>query len=135
MALTNAPAQGADASRNRRVLLVEDEPILRTSIRRNLERRGIDVTEAGTVVEALTSARGELPDLLVLDINLPDGSGWDFLRELRASGCVPPTVVMSAGQVTRARLLEFGIEVFLMKPFRIEALVKLVTANPAALVR
>jgi DNA-binding response OmpR family regulator len=133
MAVTNARVQSthADVSRYRRILLVEDEPVLRTSIRRNLELRGVFVTEARTVGEALTSARGDLPDLVVLDINLPDGSGWDFLRELRASGSVPPTVVMSAGRVTRARLREFGIEVFLLKPFLIEALAKLVTANPA----
>jgi two-component system KDP operon response regulator KdpE len=133
MAVTNARVQStrADVSRYRRVLLVEDEPVLRTSIRRNLELRGVFVTEAGTVGEALTSALGDLPDLLVLDINLPDGSGWDFLRELRASGSVPPTVVMSAGRVSRTRLREFGIEAFLVKPFLIDALVKLVTVNPS----
>jgi DNA-binding response OmpR family regulator len=132
MAATDALSHSARAEARpyRRVLLVEDEPILRTSIRRNLERRGIGVTEAGTVGEALASARGERPDLLVLDINLPDGSGWDFLRELQASGSVPPTVVMSAARVTRARLHDFGIEAFLLKPFPIDMLVKLVSANP-----
>ncbi len=132
MAVTDALIKRASgyAPRYRRVLLVEDEPILRTSIRRNLELRGVDVIEAGTVGEALISARGDRPDLLVLDINLPDGSGWDFLRALRASGLVPPTVVMSAGRVTRARLREFGIEAFLAKPFVIDVLVKLVTVNP-----
>jgi len=131
MEITNASAQGAcaDAPRYRRVLLVEDESVLRTFIRRNLERRGIEVTEAGTVDEALALSRGDRPDLLVLDINLPDRSGWDFLRELRASGSVPPTVVISAGRVARERLREFGIAAFLLKPFPIDALVQLVTAD------
>lgn len=131
MALTNGPTHGAcaDPPRYRRVLLVEDEADLRTFIRRNLERRGVEVTEAATVGEALALARGVRPDLLVLDINLPDGSGWDVLRELRTSGPLPPTVVTSAGRVGRERLLEFGIAAFLPKPFAIEELVELVTMH------
>jgi len=131
MAATDAPHQIAsvDVVRSRRVLLIEDEAVLRTFLRRNLERRGVEVTEAGTVGEALRLVRGDGPDLMVLDINLPDRSGWDFLRELRASGPVPPTVVMSAGRVARERLREFGIAAFLPKPFAIEAFIELVAAN------
>jgi len=128
---SHAPRLGARAAapRYRRVLLVEDDAVLRTFLRRNLERRGIEVTEAGTVDEGLVVARADPPDLLVLDINLPDRSGWDFLHALRASGPVPPTVVMSAGRVARERLREFGIAAFLPKPFAIQAFVELVNAN------
>jgi len=114
------------APRYRRVLLVEDEAPLRTIIHRNLEHRGIEVTDAGTVAEALAAARYSTPDLLLLDINLPDRSGWDVLRDLRRSGSVPPTVVISAVRVPPARLREFGVLAYLPKPFPLDALVRLV---------
>lgn len=133
MVIKNASATGGrnqtGATRSRRVLVVEDEAPLRLILRRNLEHRGIQVTEAGTVAEALAAARGDPPDLLVLDINLPGGSGWDVLRELGVTGPVPPSVVMSAGRVPRERLREFGVVAFLPKPFPIDALVRLVTAE------
>ncbi len=119
----------ADSTRSRRVLVVEDEAPLRLIVRRNLERRGIEVTEAGTAAEALAAARRDPPDLLVLDINLPDRSGWDVLSQLRESGSVPRTIVMSAARVPRERLREFGIAAFLPKPFPIDAPVRLVTAK------
>jgi DNA-binding response OmpR family regulator len=120
---------GATASRYRWVLLVEDEAPLRAILHQNLARRGIDVTDAGSVAEALAAIRLMPPDLILLDINLPDRSGWDVLRELRATGKVPPTVVVSAVQVPPAKLREFGIAAFLPKPFPIDALVRLVTGE------
>jgi DNA-binding response OmpR family regulator len=119
----------AQATHSRHVLVVEDEAPLRMIVQRNLERRGIQVIAAGTAAEALAAARSDPPDLLVLDINLPDGSGWDVLRELRGGGLLPPTVVMSAGRVPRQLLQEFGIAALLPKPFPIDALVRLVTAE------
>jgi DNA-binding response OmpR family regulator len=136
MVITNRIASDvrrqAEARRSRRVLVVEDEAPLRVIVRRNLEHRGIHVTEAGTVAEALAAARGDPPDLLVLDINLPDRSGWEVLRELRLSGSVPRTIVMSAARVPRDRLREFGVAAFLPKPFPIDALVRLVTSEAEA---
>jgi DNA-binding response OmpR family regulator len=114
------------APRYRRVLVVEDEAPLRAIVHRNLERRGIEVTDAATVAEALAAARHSAPDLLLLDINLPDRSGWDLLRDLRQSGPVPPTVVISAVRVPPARLREFAVLAYLPKPFPLDALVRLV---------
>lgn len=118
-----------DTLRYRRVLLVEDEAPLRAILHNNLERRGIEVTDAGSVAEALAVARQMPPDLILLDINLPDRSGWDVLRDLRASGSMPPTIVVSAVQVPPARLREFGVTAFLPKPFPMDALVRLVTGE------
>jgi two-component system KDP operon response regulator KdpE len=134
MAIINANADGARtfAPRYGPLLLVEDELTLRRTIRRNLERRGIGITEAGTLREGLASAGKARPSLLVLDINLPDGSGWELLHQLRATGSIPPTIVISAGRVARDRLHEFGIAAFLPKPFRIEALLRQVSALLAA---
>jgi DNA-binding response OmpR family regulator len=117
------------ASTVRRVLVVEDEEPLRRVIRRNLERRGVAVDEARTAADALVALRQGLPDLLLLDINLPDRTGWDLLRELRSLGRMPRTAVVSAVRVAPERLREFGVNAYLPKPFPIEALLGLVSAS------
>lgn len=110
----------------RRVLLVEDEVTLRRVIARNLTSRGISVHEAGTAVEALQAATTEKPDLLLLDINLPDQTGWDVLRELKRRGTDVPTIIVSAVRVSQSRLDEFHPLAYLPKPFPIDALLRLV---------
>jgi len=108
-----------------RVLLVEDEPRLRQVLVRNLVGRGVVVTEAGTAREAVDAALSDQPDLLLLDINLPDQTGWDVLRELRR-GSEIPTIILSAVGVSHKRLDEFQPIAYLPKPFPIEALLRLV---------
>ena len=110
----------------RRVLLVEDEVLLRQVVARNLTSRGIHVSEAGTTGEAVLSATIERPDLLLLDINLPDQTGWDVLRELKRRGTEVPTIIVSAVRVGQNRLDEFQPLAYLPKPFPIEALLRLV---------
>ena len=110
----------------RRVLLVEDEVPLRRVIARNLTSRGMDVCEAGTATDAVRAATTEHPDLLLLDINLPDQTGWEVLRELKRRGTDVPTIVVSAVRVSQGRLEEFHPLAYLPKPFPIEALLRLV---------
>lgn len=113
-------------ARVRRVLLVEDEPTLRRVIARNLISRGLDVDEAGTAQEAVEMATSTHPDLMLLDINLPDQTGWDVLRELRRRSTEVPTIILSAVRVGSNRLAEFHPIAYLPKPFPIEALLRLV---------
>jgi len=123
--MTDTEIAGAPA-RYRRVLLVEDEPPLRRVVSRNLTGRGLQVREAETAAEALAAVRSDRPDLLLLDINLPDRTGWDVLRELRGRGQEVPTIVISAVRVTESRLEEFRPLAYLPKPFPLEALLRLV---------
>ena len=104
------------------VLLVEDDPSLGVILERNLEARGYRVDRAQTLAQALASLAAGAPRVMLLDVNLPDGSGWDVLRALEAAGRHVPTVVLSAVQVSRARLGEFRPEACLPKPFPLEAL-------------
>jgi DNA-binding response OmpR family regulator len=113
-------------ARVRRVLLVEDEPTLRRVIARNLASRGLDVQEAGTAHDAVEVATKARPDLLLLDINLPDQTGWDVLRELRRRNSEVPTIILSAVRVSHNRLDEFHPIAYLPKPFPIDALLRLV---------
>src|SRR5205814_1433493 len=123
------PDQRVDVAtppRYERVLVVEDEAPLRRIIARNLASRGVQVREASTAGEALQASSSELPDLLLLDINLPDRTGWDVLREFKQRNVQVPTIVVSAVRVSQSRLDEFQPMAYLPKPFPIEALLRLV---------
>lgn len=113
-----------------RILVVEDEARLRQVIVLNLLARGRLVREAATAIDAVAAIREERPDLLLLDLNLPDRSGWDVLRELRQERIEVPTVVVSAVRAVPSRLAEFHPLAYLPKPFPLEALLRLVAADP-----
>ncbi len=119
-----------------RILLVEDDEVLRDLIGRNLEVRGHEVREAEDARSALAQLRATVFDLIVLDICLPDQTGWDVLRTALREGRVAPldvvgeeqklpVVVLSAVRVSPRRLAEFHPLAYLPKPFPIEALLRL----------
>lgn len=110
----------------RHVLLVEDEPLLNQIITRNLVVRGHVVRSVATGAEAVQEALAELPELLLLDLYLPDQSGWDVLRKLKAHGMSVPVVIISAVRPVPQRLQEFQPLAYLPKPFLIEALLRVV---------
>jgi CheY-like chemotaxis protein len=119
----------AETGAGRRVLLVDDGTVLRQAFARALTGRGYAVTEAGSHAEAMTAlgaGPGEPPfDLMVLDINLPDATGWDVLRDLRAAGRDLPVIVMTGVTPRTERLREFRPDGVLQKPFPIDALYRL----------
>ena len=92
-------------TRYERILLVEDEKRFADIVARNLDARGCSVETAPTAREAIEALDRALPDLLLLDINLPDRSGWDVLRHLRNRRLDVPTVVVSAVRVSRVSLV------------------------------
>jgi DNA-binding response OmpR family regulator len=114
-----------------RVLLVDDAPTFRSVIARVLASRGYTVREAGDAAAALAALRDAPPDLMLLDINLPDRTGWDVLRDLSDAGEHVPTVVLSAVRVNPARLAEFRPLAYLPKPFPIDALLRLLDGGTA----
>lgn len=117
------------------ILIVEDEPHLRRSLVRSLVARGFAVSEATSGEAAVRTALAERPDLMLLDVNLPDATGWDVLRELRARGATIPAVVMSAVPPSPARVREFGPLGVLHKPFPVDALLRIVrNAGPPPVV-
>ena len=120
------------ASRYDQVLIVEDDETLTRILERNLVGRGTHVRHATTAAEALGSIVAKQPALLVLDINLPDRSGWELWRALRSRGIEIPTIVISAARCTPERLAEFKPVAYLPKPFPIDALLRLVTRGAAA---
>ncbi|MCC7023407.1 MAG: response regulator [Thermomicrobiales bacterium] len=117
------------------VLLVEDEPWLRQTLALSLQGRDFMVAEATTAAEAIAAATDHRFDLMLLDINLPDGTGWDVLRQLRTTDNALPVVVLSAVPPNPVRIREFTPFGVLHKPFPIDALVRLTClacATPAS---
>ncbi|MGI9059891.1 MAG: response regulator [Ktedonobacteraceae bacterium] len=119
-----------------RILLVEDDEVLRDLIKRNLQAREHEVYLAGDAATALSHLKSATFDLIVLDINLPDQTGWDILRVAQREGWLLPreinseaqrlpVVVLSAVRVSPRRLLEFCPLAYLPKPFPMEALLRM----------
>lgn len=105
------------------VLLVEDELHLRRFIRISLISEGYRVIESGGVAEALALARSRNPDLLLLDLGLPDGDGINLARQLRAFTSIPIIVLSARGQEDdKVTALDAGADDYLTKPFGVAEL-------------
>ena len=101
-----------------RVLIVEDEADIRRFVRMALESEGYEAFEADGVKRGLIEAGTRRPDLVVLDLGLPDGDGVDFIRDLRSwSSC--PVIVLSArsNEADKVAALDAGADDYLVKPF------------------
>ncbi len=111
-------------------LLVEDEPQIRRFVRSALEEEGWQVEEAGSLQRGLIDAGTRQPDLIVLDLGLPDGDGVDFLKDLRKWSSVP-VIVLSArvNEADKIKALDAGADDFLSKPFGVGELLARVRAT------
>jgi DNA-binding response OmpR family regulator len=100
------------------VLVVEDERDIREVLRRYLERAGLSVLTTGTGAEAIRLLTSAPPDLVLLDLGLPDVDGTDVLREIRAAGR-PPVLVLTARSTVDDRIhgLQLGADDYVTKPF------------------
>ena len=106
------------ATSKRRILLVDDEPRILDSVRMNLELEGFEVYEANNGLEALDKLRRFIPDLVVLDVMMPQMDGFETLRELRRFSTVPVIMLtVKADERDVARGLELGADDYVAKPF------------------
>jgi len=109
------------------ILLIEDEPHVRGALSRSLTARGHAVTEGETAQDGLVAIGRARFDLLLLDINLPDATGWDILRARQSTpNSDVPAIVISAIPPSVARLREFRPFGVLHKPFPVDSLIRLV---------
>ena len=103
------------------VLVVDDEADLLFTIALSLELAGYRVVKASSGEQALSVAKAESPDAIVLDLRLPDIDGWEVIRRLGDNGAFPRTpVVLLSAQVdaaTATRAVELGVHAHLAKPF------------------
>ncbi len=113
----------------RHVVLVEDEPQIRRFVRAALEEEGCQVFEAETAERGLIEAGTRKPDLVIVDLGLPDRDGLELIRDLRSWSNVP-VIVLSArsGEADKIAALDLGADDYLSKPFGVGELLARVRA-------
>jgi DNA-binding response OmpR family regulator len=112
-----------------RILIVEDEDSISEPLSSHLSREGFEPTVAATTTEAREAVRTTSPDLVLLDVMLPDGDGRDLCREIRASSDVPIVMLTARGEdVDKIVGLELGADDYVVKPFSAGELVARIRA-------
>jgi len=107
-----------------KLLLIEDDPAMRATLQRTLERRGIAVTSCGDGARALDRWRAALPDVVLLDLSLPGVDGLQVLADARAEGLATPVLIVTARGTVGDRILGLntGADDYLPKPFDLDEL-------------
>lgn len=112
-----------------KILIIEDEPDIADFVRRGLALKGFQVEVAHTGYQGLEIAQSSYPDVVVLDLMLPDADGIDICRELRASGNMGIVILTARSLVgERVRGLEAGADDYLPKPFAFDELLARIRA-------
>lgn len=135
-----SPSMAPATDRQLRVLAVDDEPRMVDFLRVSLQQHGLQVQEASTGEEALLAVRTDFPDLVLLDVALPDMDGFDVLQRVRALSNVPVIMVtVRSEESDRIRGLTLGADDYVSKPFspaelaaRIKAVLRRTTGSEAA---
>jgi two-component system, OmpR family, response regulator len=106
------------------LLVVDDEPFLRDAVAASLRFLGFEVTTAESAADALRLTRDRPFDLVVLDVMLPDGDGFDVVRRLRRDGCAVPVIFLTARDTEADKVtgLTLGGDDYMTKPFGLEEL-------------
>lgn len=124
------PKAHSDSVLRRSVVVVEDDAAIAMGLRINLEKEGYDVRLANDGEAALETIRGRKPDLVILDLMLPNMNGFEVLQTLRREGFGMPVIVLSArtGEIDKVTGLELGAEDYVAKPFSLAELLARVRA-------
>ena len=118
-----------ESFKNWHILVVDDEERMARFIRLNLEHDGFQVTEAYRGVQAIHTLRDKLPDLVILDVMMPDLDGFEVLKMIRETSSVPVIMLTAKGEEDdRVRGLELGADDYVTKPFSPRELVSRVRA-------
>src|SRR5438309_12118585 len=114
-----------------KVLIVEDDRVIAEGMARHLASAGFDPVVVGKGEQGLARLRFERPDVVVLDLMLPERDGWSVIEAARAEGIGTPIVVVSARgtEHDRVHALEIGADDYLVKPFSMNELVARVRAS------
>ncbi len=115
----------------KRILIVEDNVDLSGGLKRNLEVEGHRATVAGTAAEAIEAAMRDAPDLVVLDLGLPDKDGYYVLAQLRERGCQAPVLILSARglEADKVKGFRLGADDYVTKPFGVVELMARIGAH------
>jgi DNA-binding response OmpR family regulator len=116
-----------------KVMLAEDDPTMLSLLRTLLKMEGFETTALGDKEDVLDALRREVPDIMLLDVNLSHGNGIDFLRRIRKDKVLAKTsVIMSSGMPLEAECLSAGADKFLLKPYMPDVLIETIKTVLAA---
>jgi DNA-binding response OmpR family regulator len=113
------------------ILIIEDDPAVAESLRAGLTREGFAVAWKSTGRDGMAYAQKNSPHLLLLDVRLPDGTGFDFCRQMRQMGLHQPIIMLTArrDEVDKVLGLEMGADDYVTKPFGLRELVSRIRAQ------
>jgi DNA-binding response OmpR family regulator len=113
------------------ILLIEDDLAVARSLQDGLERDGYAVTWRNSGVQGVVFARDHTPHLIILDVRLPDGSGFDFCRQMRQSGVRQPIIMLTVqkDEMDKVLGLEMGADDYVTKPYSLRELLSRVRAQ------
>ena len=117
-----------------RVLLVEDSPMINGALKLLLESGGFDVTLATTIAEAVAWDQASPPDVMLLDLTLPDGDGLEIIGALHGRGLKPAATYAMTGHsdsATHERCMAAGCSDVLIKPVPVHQLLRIVSSRQA----
>jgi two-component system KDP operon response regulator KdpE len=107
-----------DSDEKRLILVVDDEPRMARFVQMNLELEGYQVSTAGNGIEAIDKVREQIPDLVILDIMMPEMDGYEALEHIRQISSVPVIMLtVKAEEEDKVRGLELGADDYVTKPF------------------
>lgn len=113
------------------ILIIEDDPVVARSLQAGLSREGFVVVWRSTGADGVEYAQKAVPQLVLLDIRLPDGSGFDFCRQMRELGLRQPVIMLTAryDEMDKVLGLEMGADDYVTKPFGLRELVSRIRAQ------
>jgi two-component system OmpR family response regulator len=123
-------ATAVDSSAEARLLVVEDEEMILELLAGSLRFAGFEVMTAASGAEALRAAAASRPDLMLLDVMMPDGDGFEVVRRMRSSGPDVPVIFLSARDGVRERIagLALGGDDYVTKPFSLDEVLERIRA-------
>jgi two-component system KDP operon response regulator KdpE len=112
-----------------KILIVDDEPAIRRFLKASLETQGFQIVAAENASQAISAAAQVKPDLMILDLGLPDLDGLEVIRQVRASGALPIIVLsVRSDEPGKVAALDAGADDYMVKPFGVEELLARVRA-------